>query len=532
MRSCRPYRVVLSWGMTFGGASLLALGCGGDPVEPNTGQIAVTVTTTGGGSDPDGYTLSLDGREGVSITANATRTLTVDQGSHTLALGGLAANCEVQGERRRTVTVDAEATVPVDFEVVCSEIAGGIRVITTTTGTGLDPDGYQIVLDSGAPQPVGIVDTLEVNALPPGDHQVQLLGVADNCSIVDGEATRAVVVTAGMVADVEFQIDCVGSVAQWTPMTSGTEADLADVWGTSGSDVFTLGELATDDENGFQLASMIFHYDGGAWSLQRRIKDVSLRGVWGATPTDVWAVGFDFLDNDARVLHYNGTEWSVVPGFESGGVETLQLVAVWGSSATDVYAVGATFAGEVSLGLVFHYDGVAWARMDNPADELPTLAGIWGSSSTDVYAVGTDQLASPFAGAILHLEGGRWTPVLEEPDLTLTSVWGSSASDVFAAGFTVTQHDDEFIVAGAIRHFDGTAWTPMTIPNTGLLNDVWGSSARDVFAVGDEGTILHYDGTAWTATTPTDRTLLGVWGSTPADVFAVGNAGTILHGTP
>jgi hypothetical protein len=122
--------------------------------------------------------------------------------------------------------------------------------------------------------------------------------------------------------------------------------------------------------------------------------------------------------------------------------------------------------------------------------------------------------------------------VLQEPDLTLTSVWGSSASDVFAAGFTVTQQDDEFIVAGAIRHYDGSGWTAMTIPNTGVLNDLWGSSARDVFAVGDDGTILHYDGTEWTATTPTDRTLLGVWGSTPADVFAVGNRGEILHGTP
>src|SRR4029453_51375 len=94
MRSCRPCRGVLSRGVTFGGATLLALGCGSDPVGPNTGQIAVTVTTRGGGPDPDGYTRSLDGHEGVAIAANAARTLTVDQGSHTLALGGLAATCE------------------------------------------------------------------------------------------------------------------------------------------------------------------------------------------------------------------------------------------------------------------------------------------------------------------------------------------------------------------------------------------------------------------------------------------------------
>ncbi len=532
MSSCRLYRVVLRRGVGFGGAALLAVGCGDEMVEPKIGQIDVTVTTTGVEPDPDGYTLSLDGLQGVAIAASAARTLTVDQGDHTLTLGGLAANCEVNGERRRTVSVDAGASVPVDFAVACSDTAGGIRIVTATTGSGLDPDGYQVVLDAAAPRPIGTVDTLEFNALAPGDHQVQLLDVADDCTIADGEATRSVVVVAGMLVDVEFRIVCVGSVEQWTPMTSGTEADLADVWGTSGSDVFTLGELGTEEENGFQLASLIFHYDGGAWTLQRRIRDVSLRGLWGAAPADVWAVGFDFLGDDAQVLHYNGTEWSVVPGFESNGTETLALVAVWGSSASDVYAVGSTFNGEISLGLIFHYDGTGWERVTSLDDALPTLADVWGSSSTDVYVVGTDQLSSPFTGTVLHLEGGGWTPVLQESDLTLTSVWGSSASDVFAAGFTVTEQDDEFIVAGAIRHFDGSGWTAMTIPSSGVLNDLWGTAANDVFAVGENGTILHYDGTAWTATTPTDQTLIGVWSSSPVDAFAVGNGGLILHGTP
>jgi hypothetical protein len=532
MPSCRPYRGVLSRGLGLGGAALLAFGCGGDVVEPKTGEIDVTVSTTGAEPDPDGYTLSLDNLQGVPLDDNGARTLTVDQGNHTLTLSGLAANCEVNGERRRTVSVDAGASVPVLFEVACSDTAGGIRIVTATTGTLIDSDGYQVVLDANDPRPIGTVDTLELNALPPGDHQIQLLDVADNCSIAEGEPTRTVAVVAGMVAEVEFQVICAGNVDRWTPMTSGTEADLADVWGTSGSDVFTVGELGTDGENGFQLASLIFHYDGSAWMLQRRIRDVSLRGVWGATPTDVWAVGFDFLGNDARVLHYDGIEWSVVPGFESSGGETLALAAVWGSSASDVYAVGSEFDGEISLGLIFHYDGNAWERMTPPGDLLPTVADVWGSSSTDVYAVGTDQLADPLAGTVLHLEGGQWTPVLQEPDLTLTSVWGSSATDVFAAGFTVTEQGDEFIVAGAVRHFDGSAWTAMTIPSTGVLNDLWGTSANDVFAVGENGTILHYDGSDWTATNPTDRTLIGVWSSSPADAFAVGNGGLILHGTP
>jgi hypothetical protein len=531
MRSCRSFRSGVTRAMAFGGALLLAQGCGDDLTGPRTGRIEIPSATAGQEPDPDGYTLSLDGRQGVPIGTAEGRTLTVDEGSHTLTLAGLAANCEVTGDRSRRVTVEAGATVPVNFAVTCSSTAGGIRIVTNTTGDGIDPDGYQIVLDAGEPHSIGTVDTLELNALEPGDHEVRLIAIADNCTVANG-AIRSATVTAGVVVEVEYQIACVAGIERWTPMSSGTEADLADVWGTSGTDVFTVGELGTEDENGFQLASLVFHYDGAAWSLQRRIRDVSLRGVWGASATDVWAVGFDFLDSDARVLHYDGTEWGIVPGFESDGIESLGLFAVWGSSATDVYTVGSAFDGELSFSLVFHFDGATWQRVTIPGDVRPSLADVWGSSSSDVYVVGVDQVVSPLTGTILHYDGGTWTPVLQEPELTLTSVWGSSASDVFAAGFTVTEVDDQFIVAGAIRHFDGQSWTPMPIPDTGVLQDLWGTAADDVFAVGEDGVILHFDGAEWTSTTPTDRTLLGVWGSGPADAFAVGNGGVILHGTP
>jgi hypothetical protein len=519
--------------LVVGGVLLLGQACGEDDmIAPTTGDIAVTVTTSGPEPDADGYILSLDGRQGVAIGPAAARTLTVDAGRHDLKLAGLAGNCRVAGGGpTRTVTVEAQATVPVLFAVECSATAGGIRVIVTTSGGATDPDGYTVVLDEEAPRPVAVEDTLELTALEIGDHQVRLLGLADACSVPGGD-TRTVTVAAGLVADVSFEVLCQAALQQWTPMTSGSEADLADVWGTSGADVFAVGELETDDENGFQLASVILHFDGTAWSLHRRIRDVSLRSLWADAPDDAWAVGFDFFDDDARVLHYDGNEWASQEGFEAGPEESIGLFSVWGSSDSDVFAVGSTFDGQFGLSLVFHFDGTNWRRMTVPGDVLPSLADVWGSSASDVYAVGLDQRPSPTEGTVLHYDGSTWSPIYHEPGLNLTTVWGSSAEDVFAAGFTVREENEEFIVAGAIRHFDGAAWSAVPIPQTGVLNELWGSSASDVFAVGDEGVILHYDGAAWTATNQTDQTLLGIWGTGPAEAFAVGNAGAILHGTP
>ena len=54
------------------------LACGGDDLSaPATGQITVTVSTSGEELDADGYTLSLDGQSGQSIEPNGTRTVTV-----------------------------------------------------------------------------------------------------------------------------------------------------------------------------------------------------------------------------------------------------------------------------------------------------------------------------------------------------------------------------------------------------------------------------------------------------------------------
>ena len=59
---------------------------------------------------------------------------------------------------------------------------------------------------------------------------------------------------------------------------------------------------------------------------------------------------------------------------------TRQLRGVWGTSPTDVYAVG-------SRGTILHYDGTDWSAMVSPVD-LESLNDVWGTSSDDIYAVG------------------------------------------------------------------------------------------------------------------------------------------------
>jgi len=87
----------------------------------------------------------------------------------------------------------------------------GIRVTASTTGLSLDPDGYSVFLDGGFVANVGVNGTVDVPGATPGAHSVLLQGLAANCSITNGPASRPVTVVAGQAASVDYQVACMGT---------------------------------------------------------------------------------------------------------------------------------------------------------------------------------------------------------------------------------------------------------------------------------------------------------------------------------
>ena len=78
-------------------------------------------------------------------------------------------------------------------------------------------------------------------------------------------------------------------------------------------------------------SALVLHYNGSSWSsLTSGAASANLSSVWGSSGSDVFAVG-----DGGTILHYNGTSWSPMT---SGTSENLYRV--WGSSGSDVFAVG------------------------------------------------------------------------------------------------------------------------------------------------------------------------------------------------
>jgi hypothetical protein len=129
-------------------------------------------------------------------------------------------------------------------------------------------------------------------------------------------------------------------------MESGTEKQLRGVWGTSGSDVFAVGD------------SSVLHYDGNYWSLT--IDDIlmasSYYDVWGGSASDVYAWG-------RLRLHYNGVKWSA-----DGLISNYVCFGLWGNSGTNIFAAGRKFDQNDYSGAIYHY--IIDTDNDRIADEV------------------------------------------------------------------------------------------------------------------------------------------------------------------
>jgi preprotein translocase subunit YajC len=339
---------------------------------PTTGAVTISVGTTGGAPDPDGYAVSIGDGAAQPIPASGSLTVTdLSPGTDSVTLSGLAANCRVEGANPRPVTVAAGDTATVAFSVHCP--APTVARWSPTQGSATDIWG------------VGPADIFAVGGTAVLHY--------------DGTA--------------------------WSAHSSPENADrLEAVWGSSPSDLHVAGADSTD--------AVVYRYDGTTWVEAARVSpDVAggqaiFHGMWGAAPRDIFAVGSTGEAGSRRALiaRYDGTAWRRMTAPEDDG---LELYDVWGVAGGTIYAVGVRWSGsQPQTGVVIRFDGTTWSTsLETPQGVL--LRGVWANSATDVFTVASD-------GSIWHFDGSDWTLALDTESGGLHDIWGSAETDVFAVG--------------------------------------------------------------------------------------------------
>ncbi len=226
--------------------------------------------------------------------------------------------------------------------------------------------------------------------------------------------------------------------------------------------------------------------DGGepSWRVVLDKLDGALLSIWGASPTDVWAVGGPLGNSgfDAMVIRFDGVGWRsvTVPDVRGDAGVAKSYWWVHGTSERDVWLVG-------EGGRITHWDGVSFQEIASGTDA--TLFGVWAASPSDVWAVGgTPEQASADNDVVLHWDGSSWSRVsLPSPKGgALFKVWGTSSDNLYIVG-----------EKGVIWHKKGGELALETAPNViGRLTTVAGCSATEVYAVGGRD-VLVSDGNTW-----------------------------------
>lgn len=285
--------------------------CGNDDAltGPSTGSVQIGFQVTGEDPDPDGVQVSLDGQSPLSISSGVSLAIHgVGEGTHSIQLTGLASNCVLEGPNPRSVLVSAGDTAEVSFRASCTALVGTLIVRTTTSGEDLDSDGYTTSVDGGNERAIDDSAPVSYAALSPGEHLLELIGIADNCSVA-GDNPRNISVAADQSVTVTYTIECVPNVGRIRVRAQTTGADFdPDGYVAVIDSGLRTAQIGPNEETGFGSVSAGTH--------QVELTDVSSNcAVLGENPRQVAvALGessetvFDVECRELRSLAYVLTE--------------------------------------------------------------------------------------------------------------------------------------------------------------------------------------------------------------------------------
>jgi hypothetical protein len=254
--------------------------------------------------------------------------------------------------------------------------------------------------------------------------------------------------------------------------------------------------------------TLIERWNGQVWQIvpsplnQNDVNSNILYSVVATSKNDAWATGVykkntsQPYDWAALIEHWNGKQWSIVPGaLIHNAPFGSSLQSITALSTNNVWATG-TFIGPTGYkALVEHWNGHTWQQVQapNPGTFINILNSITTIPGTNqLLAVGETGNTNK-AGQILteRWNGKSWqvisTPKKATPGPVFTSITALSAHDAWAVG-------GEFIA-----HWDGANWNTVShlVPSKEFsLSDITRVPGTDtLWAVGGNGLPPPYHST-------------------------------------
>jgi hypothetical protein len=288
----------------------------------------------------------------------------------------------------------------------------------------------------------------------------------------------------------------------WQPVQTNLPGALLSVWGTSDHDVYVVG---TDARDG--TGPLVLRYDGHWRHVPTGLTSGDLWWVYGVAPNAVYMVGAAGL-----ILRYDPQAATFTRAQTPG---TPTLYGVWGATPSDLWAVGGYAMPATGQGtaVLWHFDGNAWTdattALPPAVAQSVSLFKVWGSSAADVWIVGT-------GGTAAHFDGSAWAAVPTGVTNRIVTVHGAHGMRIAVGGFGTA-----LVLEG-----QGGGWAAASVANQPQMNGVFVPATGDPVAVGIAGAVLWRRANSWVPDPAAPDTggldFHAVWVDPGGGVWAVG----------
>ncbi len=238
----------------------------------------------------------------------------------------------------------------------------------------------------------------------------------------------------------------------FTRLESEASGDLWWVFGFAGGPVFMGGGGG----------SILRYQDGEFLPTATPSTEVTVFGLWGSSPEDMWAVGgADGGADGAFVWRLEGDTWVEAPGFPAQLAADKSLWKAWGNESSDVWFVG-------TGGLALHWDGSSFESTNVGGGE--SLFTVHGTGQRFVAVGGGGE------GLVFENDGDGWQAGEHEALYALIGVQAVEGDRGYAVG--------RF---GAFVEKRDRAWVEAEGPDTiRTLHAIWADPAGGLWTVGGE----------------------------------------------
>jgi len=277
-----------------------------------------------------------------------------------------------------------------------------------------------------------------------------------------------------------WEIDTLGSPLTWSVLHDVAIIDEDNIW--------AVGEIIINEDDGTQTTYNAAHWDGSEWELMAIVNTATLRGIQVFEENDIWVTS-------GVIKHWDGQDWIIFNLWEMGILVEGDgsPMHIWGTSSENIFFIG-------DNGTIVHYDGNTFTRMDSGTDV--TLTAITGTGYDNVWVSGWVNSNGDYRTVLLHFDGNSWRKVVEyspsggiaQPDSLTGKISGVYTSN--NEGLYVLTNRGLYHCMTETNGDCNLTGNPSDIFIYGW-NDFSGLSENDLFWVGGYTNIVHWNGSTF-----------------------------------